>query len=210
MPFDAVILTQILAFITLFVLCSNIKYRRISPVRFGYIFAISYPVFLFATVYISTYFQETTEYTYYTAMVFSLVLIVLYFSDLLSLCSDKPVMIYSIALFLGALVIVVDMVIFTDAWFINNLIAILVAGAMVKFVVVKKMRTSIIPLLILWIFFVGRQFAIDFQLQNFEQALEIRVIPLFLQIPTMLNDETIGYPCSAFGTSKVFYLVNRL
>lgn len=80
------------------------------------------------------------------------------------------------------------MFIFTDAWFMNDLIAVFVAGTMIKFVVIKKMRTSIIPMALLWAFFVMRQFAIDFQLQNFEQALEIRIIPLFLQIPTLLND----------------------
>lgn len=95
------------------------------------------------------------------------------------------------------------MFILIDAWFVNDLIAIFVAGTMIKFVVIKKMRTSIIPMLILWSSFVLRQFAIDFQIQNFEQALEIRIIPLFLQIPTLLNDSHSGYPCSAFGTSKV-------
>jgi hypothetical protein len=64
-----------------------------------------------------------------------------------------------------------DMLIFTDAWFINDLIAILVAGTLIKFVVIKKMRTSIIPLTLLWVFFILRQFAIDLRLQNFEQAL---------------------------------------
>jgi hypothetical protein len=171
LPFDAVILTQCLAFVALIVLCSNIKYRRISPVRFGYVFAILYPVFLFATVYISTYFEETTDYAYYGAMLFSLVFLCLYFADLLSYCSDKPPIIYSISAFIGLLIIVTDMYIFIDSWFMNDLIAIFVAGTMIKFVVIKKMRTSIIPMLLLWLFFVLRQFAIDFQLQNFEQAL---------------------------------------
>jgi hypothetical protein len=80
-------------------------------------------------------------------------------------------MIYSIAAVIGSLIIVTDMFIFVDAWFVNDLIAIFVAGTMIKFVVIKKMRTSIIPMLILWAFFVLRQFAIDFQIQNFEQAL---------------------------------------
>ncbi len=197
------ILTQCLAFLSLIVLCSNIKYRRISPVRFGYLFAILYPLFLFATVYVSTYFQQTSDYAYYGAMLFSLLFLCLYFADILAYCSDKPVMIYSIAIVMGVFIIATDMLIFVDAWFINDLIAIFVAGTMIKFVVIKKMRTSIIPMILLWAFFVLRQFAIDFQLQNFEQALEIRIIPLFLQIPTLLSDTHTGYPCSAFGTSKV-------
>lgn len=99
------------------------------------------------------------------------------------------------------------MFIIVDAWFINDIIAILVAGTLIKFVVIKKMRASIIPLIIFWLFFVFRQFAIDFRIQNFEQAMEIRIIPLFLQIPTIFNDDNIGYPCSAFGTSKVLLLI---
>ena len=56
---------------------------------------------------------------------------------------------------------ILDMVILTDAWYINDLIAIFVAGTLIKFVVIKKMRTSIIPLGILWVFFIVRQFAVD-------------------------------------------------
>lgn len=52
------LLTQCLAFIALIALCSNIKYRRISPVRFGFVFAVLYPIFLFSIVYISTYFPD--------------------------------------------------------------------------------------------------------------------------------------------------------
>jgi hypothetical protein len=100
-------------------------------------------------------------------MFFSLLFLCLYFADILAYCSDKPMMIYSIATVIGAFIIITDMLILTDAWFINNLIAIFVAGTMIKFVVIKKMRTSIIPMLLLWIFFVLRQFAIDLQLQNF-------------------------------------------
>jgi hypothetical protein len=76
-------------------------------------------------------------------------------------------MIYSIGAVIAILIITIDMVMLIDAWFINNLIAIFVAGTMVKFVVIKKMRTSIFPMLLLWVFFVMRQFAIDFQIQNF-------------------------------------------
>jgi len=56
------------------------------------------------------------------------------------------------------------MVILTDAWYINDLIAIFVAGTLIKFVVIKKMRTSIIPLAILWVFFIVRQFAVDLEI----------------------------------------------
>jgi len=48
-------MTQLLAFLVLFLLCQNTKYRRFTPIRFGFIFAIFYALFLFATVYIQTY-----------------------------------------------------------------------------------------------------------------------------------------------------------
>jgi hypothetical protein len=203
LPQDAVIFTQILAFAALIGLCSNIKYRRIPPVRFGYVFAIFYPVFLFAIVYVSGYLDSTIDYAYYGSMLFSLVFVYIYFADILSCCSDKPLLIYSLAAVAGVAVVAVDMFVLVDAWFVNDFIAIFVTGTITKFVVIKKMRTSIIPLILFWLFFVFRQFAIDLRLQNFEQAMEIRIIPLFLQLPTLFSDSRIGYPCSAFGTSKV-------
>jgi hypothetical protein len=100
-------------------------------------------------------------------MFFSLVFLLIYFADIIAYCSDKPMMIYSIAAVIAILIIGIDMIILIDAWFVNNLIAIFVAGTMIKLVVVKKMRTSIFPMLLLWVFFVMRQFAIDFQIQDF-------------------------------------------
>ena len=76
-------------------------------------------------------------------------------------------MIYTVSAVAAFLIIAIDVLILIDAWFVNNLIAVFVAGTMIKFVVVKKMRTSIFPMLLLWVFFVVRQFAIDFQIQNF-------------------------------------------
>lgn len=104
-------------------------------------------------------------------MLFSLVFICLYFADCFSCCSDKPFFIYSSAILAGVFLVLLDMAILVDAWFINDIIAILVTGTLTKFIVVKKMRTSIFPLLIFWVFFVFRQFAIDLRIQNFEQAM---------------------------------------
>ena len=100
-------------------------------------------------------------------MFFSLLFLWVYFADIIAYCSDKPMMIYTVAAVVAFLIIALDVLILIDAWFVNNLIAIFVAGTMIKFVVVKKMRTSIFPMLLLWVFFVVRQFAIDFQIQNF-------------------------------------------
>jgi hypothetical protein len=87
-----------------------------------------------------------------------------YFSDIASCCSDKPAIIYSASTLAAVFVIALDMFVLPEAWFINDFIAIIVSGTLIKFVVIKKMRTSIIPLVIFWIFFVIRQFAIDFRI----------------------------------------------
>jgi hypothetical protein len=56
------------------------------------------------------------------------------------------------------------MVVFPNAWFLNDLIAIMLAGTFIKFVVIKKIKAAILPLTILWIFFIVRQFAIEFHI----------------------------------------------
>jgi hypothetical protein len=94
-------------------------------------------------------------------MAFSFLFIFVFFADIVSCCSDKLALIYGIAFLSSSLIMIFDMVILNDAWFINDLIAIFVAGTLIKFVVIKKMRTSIIPLGILWAFFIVRQFAVD-------------------------------------------------
>lgn len=97
-------------------------------------------------------------------MLFSLILTCCYFSDIASCCSDKPAIIYSTSTLAAVFVIALDMFILPQAWFVNDFIAVVVSGTLIKFVVIKKMRTSIIPLAIFWVFFVIRQFAIDFRL----------------------------------------------
>jgi hypothetical protein len=76
-------------------------------------------------------------------MAFSFLFLLLFFTDLVSCCSDKTTVIYGTAFFLCCLIMTLDMVILADAWFINDLIAIFVAGTLIKFVVIKKMRTGL-------------------------------------------------------------------
>ena len=88
----------------------------------------------------------------------------------------------------SAALAVLDLIFFPNAWFLNDIVAICVAGAIIKFVVVKKLKTAALPLLFLWFFFVVRQFAITFHIEKFEQVLKIKIIPIFLQIPAILGD----------------------
>ena len=99
----------------------------------------------------------------------------------------------------------IDVFILPDVWYINNLLGILVAGALIKFIVIKKLKSAIIPMLFLWFFFILRQFPLLLRIEEFHEALQIRIIPLFLQLPAMLGDNPEGFVCSAFGTSKVIF-----
>lgn len=203
LPQRALILTQVLSLVTLVLLCQNIKYRRFTPFRFNWVFSLFYSAFLFATIYIQTYIEDDLEITFWVVMVFSLVSLFLYFIDVTSICLDHTKAILTISLLLALAIGLLDVILLPDAWFINNFIGILVAGALIKFIVVKSLKSAIGPLLFLWLFFVLRQFAVLAHLENFEQVLQIKIVPLFLQLPAMLGDDQEGYLCSAFGTSKV-------
>lgn len=87
-----------------------------------------------------------------------------YFVDISSVCLNKTTAIVGTSLFMTILVGALDLMILPDAWPVNNLIGILVAGALIKFVVVKKLKTAVFPLLFLWVFFLFRQFIVVFHL----------------------------------------------
>ena len=87
--------------------------------------------------------------------------------DLINIKIIRRWLVDVIAVTLTLILIGVDLTILEDAWFINNIIAVLTAGALIKFIVIRKMKTSLIPLIILWAFFLCRQFAIDFRIQNY-------------------------------------------
>lgn len=161
------IITQVVAFVALLALCQNIKYRRFTPFQFNFVFTVFYSVFLFSVVYFSTFFDDDNNATYYGVLIFSAVCLAFYFIDITSCCFHKPLTIIIISIILALLIIIVDLVIVPDVWFINDIIAFLVAGALIKFVVIKKMKNASLPMLFLWLFFILRQFAIDFHISNF-------------------------------------------
>lgn len=91
----------------------------------------------------------------------------------------------------------------TDAWFLNDIIAVMIAGAVVKFVIIRKMKTAVWGLGLMWVFCLFREFAKQFHLQKFDQGFGIRILPIFVQLPTYWIDDSSSLSCSAFGTSKV-------
>ncbi len=62
------------------------------------------------------------------------------------------------AFLFASLILVLDVFILEDYWYINNIIAIFIAGCIIKFIVIRKLKTSILPLGILWLFSIVRQF----------------------------------------------------
>ena len=84
LPQSSLIITQILAYIVMLLLCHNIKYRKFIPKKFGFLMAALYSVFLFAIVYISTFVEEDFNIMYYVTMAVSLVAIIIYLIDIAS------------------------------------------------------------------------------------------------------------------------------
>lgn len=136
-------------------------------------------------------------------LVFSVIFATLYFIDIASIFLNSTPLIIVISIILSIAIAVVDVIILPNVWYINNLLGMLVAGALIKFIVIKRIKTALLPLLFLWMFFILRQFPLLFKIEEFHEALQIKIIPLFLQLPSMINDDQDGYICSAFGTSKV-------
>ena len=96
----------------------------------------------------------------------------MYTQDLLSfIFANRYFCVDILSASLTLLLIGSDNFLLEDAFFLNDIIAFMIAGALIKFVVIRKLKASMIPLIILWIFFVLRQFALNFKLQNYQQSL---------------------------------------
>ena len=87
-----------------------------------------------------------------------------YLADILCICFSRMIQVAVAAGVLSFVIAICDVLILPNAWFLNDLMAICVAGAIIKFIVVKKLKTAAFPLLILWVFFLVRQFAITFHI----------------------------------------------
>jgi hypothetical protein len=164
LPRNSIAITQAISFALLLLLTHNIKYRRFTPCPFNIVFAIIYAVVLFVTVYIEAYIDDSLEVTFWLVMVFALGCSALYFIDILTIFLSNTALILGLSVTLTLALGVLDVVVLPDAWPVNNLIAVLVAGALTKFIVIKKLKTALFPLAFLWSFFVFRQFIIFLQL----------------------------------------------
>lgn len=143
---------------------------------------------------------------------FCFVCLVMYSQDLLMwVCKqNKIAFIFGFLFSCGVLGLDFFLAEVKDAWFLNDIISIMVAGAFIKFVIIKKLKTAVWGLALMWVFCLFREFAKQFGFQKFDQGLGIRIVPLFLQMPTFVEGDGSSISCSAFGSSKVNTSLNRL
>ena len=130
---------------------------------------------------------------------------VMYSQDLLMKFSDRNWITFIIGLLFTLSVMVLDNFVnqVKDSWFLNDIIAILIAGAFIKFVIVRKMKTGVWAFALMWCFCIFREFAKQLHIQKFDQGFGIRVLPIFVQLPSNWIDNSSSLSCSAFGSSKV-------
>jgi hypothetical protein len=131
----------------------------------------------------------------------------MYLQDILLGCTKINVLSYIISFIISILIIVCNYFIvwLRDSWFLNDFLAIMISGAFIKFVIIYKLKGSMIGLVLLWIFCLIRE-GVSYILDNFNQGFGVRLYPLFLQIPSF-NPGSSTLTCSAFGSSKVEILI---
>jgi hypothetical protein len=131
---------------------------------------------------------------------------VMYSQDLLMKFSDRNWITFVIGLLFTSSVMVLDNFVdeVKDSWFLNDIIAIMISGAFIKFVIIRKMNSGVWAFAVMWFFCIFREFAKQLHVQKFDQGFGIRVLPIFVQLPSNWIDNSSSLSCSAFGSSKVF------
>jgi hypothetical protein len=94
----------------------------------------------------------------YVVAVFSFIFMVYFAQDILMLFLEQFWVCLGISFLFSALVLVFDYFLpfAMDAWFLNDVVAIMVAGGFVKYVIIKKLSGSILAIVLYWIFCVIR------------------------------------------------------
>ena len=116
----AIILTQILAFICIGILPHNLKYRRFTPLNFGFGFAILYSGLLFTITYIdeiltvlfSSWNVEDLQIPKYVIAIWSLAAITLYSIDILNIYIEKIVLMAILSVTFAITLLAMDLFIF--------------------------------------------------------------------------------------------------
>lgn len=157
LPSRTIIVTQILGFLILVVISSNIQYRRFLPFTFNIFTCLVYIILLTIGLYLQNIFGAT-ELVFgiqkYSIGIFEYICLVLYSQDLFMMCQQRHILAFIMGFAFSTLLIGLDFFLpgLKDAWFLNGIIAIMTAGAIVKFVIIRKIKTAVWALLIMWVF----------------------------------------------------------
>lgn len=191
LPNGTIAITQVIGLALMLIIPWNVQYRKFLPFSYNILTSFLYIIVLFVALYLQIIFPTNNivfEFQRYFVGMFSFLCLVIYSQDLLLWICQSNKISFIIGFLFSTVVLGLDFFMpqLQDAWFLNNIIAIMVAGAFIKFVIIKKMRTAIWGLALMWIFCIFREFAKQFGLQKFDQGFGIRIVPLFLQMPTFL------------------------
>lgn len=136
----------------------NIQYRKFLPFTYNILSCFLYICMLVVALYLQLIFGNNNivyQAQRYFIGVFSLACLVLYSQDLLMMifCERNKVA-FVIGILFSVTVIYLDYFLdqLKDAFFLNNIIAIMVAGAFIKFVIIRKMKSAIWALALMWVF----------------------------------------------------------
>lgn len=190
LPNITIALTQLIGLAFILILPWNIQYRKFLPFTFNIFTCSLYIVTLIIALYLQMIFGSDNSIVYdfqiYFVGMFELVCLVMYSQDLLMLFCQKNRIAFLIGFVFSVMVMGLDFFVpmVRDAWFLNDVIAVMVAGAFIKFVIIRKLKSAVWALGLLWVFCIFREFAKQFGLQKFDQGLGVRIVPLFLQMPT--------------------------
>jgi FtsH-binding integral membrane protein len=211
LPIGAILLTQLFGLILTLVLPWNVRYHKYLPFKFNLWASAAYVLILVITLFSYLFFSKISEsaelikdFQVYFLAFFGFTCMLIYMQDLLFVCIAKNSTSYLISFIITVIVIICDYVIpqTRDAWFINDIIAVMIAGVVIKFVIIYKLKGSIAGLIVVWIFCIFRECLQFMSFLKFDQGFGVRLYPLFLQIPNFFNSHST-ITCSAYGSSKV-------
>ena len=166
------LVTQIIGTLFILLMPLNVQYRKFLPFTYNFISVTLYILILFTGLYLHAVVQNSNlvyQIQKYSVGIFQLGLIIAYVQDLMLICVNSNCITFLIAMIFSLAVLGIDLFgpIIQDAWFLNDLISIMVAGAFIKFVIIRKLKTAVWALALMWLFCFMREFAIQFGWQRF-------------------------------------------
>ena len=150
----------------------NVRYKKFKPFTFNLMSAAIYMFLIFLFIYIDDIFTVEAIYLFQRILlaVFSFICTILYSQDLIAYLIDRNWIVTLLSVVFALALVLTDELcpILTGAFFLNDIIAIMIAGAFIKFIVIRKLKTSIWAIVAMEIFFLVRQFAIKFHILNYD------------------------------------------